>query len=447
MRNADRSCAKLWWMNEPIPHREANPFSPGFGKVPASIVGRDEVLSDLQSAFAVGPSDTRYATVIVGVRGSGKTVVLNAIQDHATSNGWVVLAMDGTESGLLDRISAAISRASTRYEALGAEAFPTPISKTRSSAVKVGPYTTERSEQRSANNGMDLRGQLTFLAEAAQQADVGVLLTVDELHAANHSEARRLAGDLQHIANRESLPLAFVGAGLMELRYTLMEGKRNTFFKRCNTYELPPLTEADAIRGLRAPIGLAGGQIDAPALRTAAQAVDGSPYKLQLIGHQAWVVSGAPDHTIDSFAVAEAIRLATETVTANVSEPAFYELADNEQRYLEAIAALDRPTPRRVATALRADPRVARRIIRRLDLSGYVARQHDYLVLTGLVPKSVILEATGGDWDFDTTDTFDGSTAENQLGSTATKCRKWMPRAAAYCVLAAGHAGGCRSHP
>ncbi|MXW42263.1 MAG: hypothetical protein F4138_02395 [Acidimicrobiia bacterium] len=140
-----------------------------------------------------------------------------------------------------------------------------------------------------------------------------------ELHSANKDEARRLASDIQHITKKGQLPLAFVGAGLLEMKYTLMEGKKNTFFKRCYSYDLPPLTYSDALQGIQSPIKEAGGTITSTALRSAAFAVDGSPYKMQLIGHTVWKAAGAPANEVDNFAVGLAVESAEDTMLKNIS--------------------------------------------------------------------------------------------------------------------------------
>jgi len=78
---------------------DSNPFSPGFGRSPRSLVGREDLLGNLASGLLSGPEDNRYTSIVMGVRGSGKTVALNEIEDSAARSGWVVLSMDaGTTS-------------------------------------------------------------------------------------------------------------------------------------------------------------------------------------------------------------------------------------------------------------------------------------------------------------------------------------------------------------
>ncbi|MCQ3812922.1 MAG: ATP-binding protein [Acidimicrobiia bacterium] len=430
---------------------DKNPFSPSFGTVPVALVGRDAIFADLHEGLEVGPTDVRFTSLILGLRGSGKTAMLTEIEERVARNGWVVISVDGVADGLLDRVSEMIAQASRTYQTPGLDALSGARSTERERSVKVGFYHQAWIEKEIfyPNVNMGLRERLTLLAEVAQRADSGVLLTVDELHSANQDEARRLASDVQHITKRSRLPLAFVGAGLLEMKYTVMEGHKNTFFKRIRRYDLPPLTHGDALQGLRGPIHEMGGSIAKSALRLAASCVDGSPYKLQLIGHTAWQVANAPTNEIDELSVDLAIESAENTMLHNISEPAFYDLSNNEQEYLIALVTLgEKGTNSAIAQTTDTNERTTRRIARRLDLAGYIVRDsRGVAALTGLVPASVIIKEAGLDIEDTNVAPYGCSSAGTvSLSAVAVRpCREWMPRSQARCVLLLGHAGRCRS--
>lgn len=408
-----------------------------------------------------GPTDDRFTNTILGVRGSGKTAVISEIEDWALSNGWIVLSIDGVDGStddLLGRLSDIIGQVSRRYQMSGLEDLSASKSKERTKGFKIGPYHQGWAEREffDSSTGMGLRERLTILAEAAQRAGSGVLLTLDELHAANKEDARRLASDLQHITKRGRLPLAFVGAGLLEMKYTVMEGKKNTFLKRIRQYDLTPLTYADAIQGILSPIEATGGSITKAALQLAASSVDGSPYKMQLIGHTAWKAANAPMNAVDEYAVGLAIEAANDTMVRNISEPAYYDLSNDEQEYLVSLVALgDQGTTRAIAQMTGTSEREVRRVARRLDLAGYITRdQHGPAALTNLVPRDVVIKEGGLDTNGDglevTHSIGDGgrsTSSASARGSTVSsrRCRRWMPRAKAYCVLPQEHSGRCRS--
>lgn len=414
------------------------------------------MLSDLFAGWAGGPADERFTSVLLGVRGSGKTVLLSEIEDRAARNGWIVMSLDGVADGLMQRVSEMTGQVARSHHTPGLEVFDGPKSKERTSGVKIGPYQRAWAEKELLSGASDMgaRERLTVLAEAAQQSDSAVLLTLDELHSANQNDARRLASDIQHITKRAQLPLALVGAGLLELKFSLMEGKKNTFFKRCNTYELAPLSYADALEGIASPIRASGGRIASEALIRAAEATNGSPYRMQLIGHLAWKTAGAPAYEINDYAVGVAIDSAEKIMVEKISEPAFYDLSDDEQEYLVSLVALgERGTASAISSMSGMSERQTRRVARRLELSGYILRGQDgRSALSSLVPKEVVLKESGmGEDSSDELFLGDEHDIRNlhqsvESGSLpVAPCRQWMPRAKSYCVLRKGHSGGCRS--
>ena len=72
-------------MNELI----KNPFTPTFGSIPLELAGRKQIISDILYGLDNGPGDPNRATILVGARGSGKTVLLAKIAEEASANGWV----------------------------------------------------------------------------------------------------------------------------------------------------------------------------------------------------------------------------------------------------------------------------------------------------------------------------------------------------------------------
>lgn len=396
----------------------------------------------------------------MGVRGSGKTVMLNEIEDLAAADGWVVLSMDASTPGLLGRIIRTIGQARRNYEALDLGGPGSRRSKERSMGIRLGVLEGRWAATEHYDPGSEtgLREQLTDLADAARQAGTSVLVTVDEMHGIDRNEARRLSNDLQHITKRSGMPLAFVGAGLLEVKHTLMADKGLTFFHRCEQYEMPPLGIADATKGLRHPIIDAGGSIEDDALSTAARSVGAFPYKLQVVGHNAWTLADAPDKPIRLYDTRKAIEIAEEIVDRNISIPAWHDLADSPQRFMQALALLGGSAGLGdIAKEAGIAGKQASAIQHRLSLSGYTTGGMGMVQLTELVPARVVIEESRAGLATE----FPSRRAENELGAadppakaanpaaTSSKqverCRRWMPRAKAYCALATGHAGRCRS--
>jgi hypothetical protein len=80
-----------------------NPFRPSFGVSPPLLVGRDDLIDEFAEALEDGPGSAARATIYTGARGSGKTVMLNAVEDRAREHGWVVIS-DTASPGFVDRI-------------------------------------------------------------------------------------------------------------------------------------------------------------------------------------------------------------------------------------------------------------------------------------------------------------------------------------------------------
>lgn len=73
-----------------------NPFTPSFGTSPPLLVDRDGDLEDFREGVRGGPGSPERATLVTGLRGTGKTVMLNAYEDLAKSEGWVVVSETAT---------------------------------------------------------------------------------------------------------------------------------------------------------------------------------------------------------------------------------------------------------------------------------------------------------------------------------------------------------------
>ncbi len=412
-----------------------NPFVPGFGVPPSEMVGRSDLMRDLREGLESGPRDERYTSVLLGTRGSGKTATLNAVEENAQKAGWLVMSVDASTGGLPDRIIQAVAWARDHHE--GAE-IADPDAGHRGGGYSVRlpmGFGWGASQPAPARPDWDMRHHLAGLASHAAASGSGVLLTVDEIHAGNREEIRRLASDLQHITKRDQMPLAFLAAGLSVLEYTLLSDMRMTFFQRCARFAMPPLTLAEAVGGLRRTVRLGGGQIDDDALLAAAEATGPLPYKLQLVGHHAWTVSAAPDEPINLSDCRLAATLAAEDFKQKIAIPAWDDLCRSDQEYLKIVVSLgDAATRHGIASLASAEASALSRSERRLRALGYVGLSDDGTVsMTGILTPDVVQEAI---------DTEAGYT----IGATGhPRCNAEMPRAKATCVLRAGHTGRHRS--
>lgn len=420
---------------------DTSPFRPHFGVPPRTLVGRESILATIGTGLVSGPTHQHYTSLLVGCRGSGKTVALNAVEDMAARAGWVVISLDAATSGISERIESAITAADAHYDSVELVNQTLRRSTETRAGVFLGPLagSVAWQETRASCSGVNLRDHLAHLARSALQAGTSVLLTIDELHAADAVDGRRLANDLQHVTKREGLPLALVGAGLPDMRLTLMRDKKMTFFHRCEDFDLLPLAFEDCVEGLYRPVCEAGGSIDEDALRAAAENSQGSPYRLQVVGDQMWRMSGSPQHKITSTHVEMSAMSVEAVIERRVGVPAWYDLPRELQDVLAVTTASESGVSSSdVADTIGISHRSAHRAVADLVTLGYLSRtRSDSYVSTRLVSAAVIDRAWAGLGD----DPRNGLPA----AAPAARCGKWMPRAKARCRLNVGHAGRCRS--
>ena len=232
------------------------------------------------------------------------------------------------------------------------------------------------------------------------------------------------------------------------MQYTILQDKKMTFLQRSEPYRLPELDYTDALAGLRHTINDAHGEITAPALQTAATAVKGSPYRLQVIGHRAWKLADAPNRIIDETAVEQAVDIARGVVKQKVNIPALYDITETERQFLSAVVQLGaRASKSEIAKIIEKSLSTTKETHRRLFLSGYVNYRNETVYLTDLVPAAVVRDEI-----FEPSDDLSDVALSNDYFTVDAPeprpqrlCREWMPRANARCVLSHGHQGACRS--
>lgn len=419
-----------------------NLFTPDFGQDPHLIVGRDRLLKSLRTGLGAGPQDGRFITLLLGPRSTGKTVILNTISDSARESGWIVLPLDASTEGIHERIVEHIEWIQETEETvphLGGDSNELR----RSTTIKLPVLEWQREVVRQVGTRWGLQRQLSTLAEHARQHDAAVLLVVDELHGGSRKELRRLSADLQHITKSANLPLAFLGAGLSEMKHTLLEDKRMTFFQRCNREDMPPLTSADAVHFLRQTVRDARGTFSDTALERLVAAVGTLPFRMQLLGYYAWLFADAPMKPIDDTSVSLAIQETNKAMHEKVAAPTWYALSANEQAFMTVLASFDgQASPQQIAEASALSPSVLSRIERHLRNAGNVVVASDGLVRLGdvvtLNDMKLVLEQ-------DNRYQVNGRSDHGFRSKASSRCNAMMPRAKARCVLPKNHAGGHRS--
>ena len=309
-----------------------NPFSPSFGTSPPVLAGRDRILDGVGDALATGPTHPDYTALFLGVRGAGKTVMLNAVEDLARERGWLALSDSASVAGLTDRLARG---ASDLLEEIGPAKPTRRLSSVTAAGVGVGFETvpTPKAEE-------DLRRALSALGDALAERGTGLLITVDEMQSGDVDEIREFGSVLQHVSRREERPVAFIGAALPQIEETLLSDDAITFLQRCSRYDIDRLNPQATRRAIAEPISEHGRSIDSAALDRAVAATSGYAFMIQLVGFHSWQAAVAssritPDHVITGIAEAQ------KRIGRMVLAPTWKTLSDVDRRFLLAMAKDD----------------------------------------------------------------------------------------------------------
>ena len=325
--------------------RLKDPFTPGFGKSPLILAGRQDMIDEFDDAILDGPGATDRAVLYTGARGTGKTVMLNEIGDVASRRGWLTIHETADEGFInrlvghhLPRILAQIDPKARRTKGTG---FTTPFGGADWSTVETHLITAT------------LRGQLELLCTILREQGTGILITLDEIHYKNAAELRGFFATLQHLI-REDHEIAFAAAGLPSEISDLLSDDVLTFLRRAARKILGPVGYGEVERALHETIIAGGRQIEPTALGAAARATGGYPFLIQLVGSTVWRQAKSDLITLGDVDIGT--TKAMTRLGSLVHEPALADLSAADRTYLLAMAQDDAPSnTTEIATRLGKD--------------------------------------------------------------------------------------------
>lgn len=313
-----------------------NPFTPTFGTSPPLLVGRDTDLDDFREGLRGGPGSPERATLVTGLRGTGKTVMLNAYEDVAGAEGWLVISETATPN-LIDRIT------HEHLPRLLSEVDPRQTESRLTGLSLPGGFGADRevSERHTPRPG--LRSQLNLLTDLlAERGGGGVLITVDEVHRKGMNDLRELGTTIQH-AFRERRNVAFVGAGLPSAVDDLLSDEVSTFLRRADRRHLRTVRPEEVAAAIAVPVRQAGRDITPDALQVAVAGTGGYPFMIQLVGLHAWRADSTAA-TIDVDQARRGVDQARRKVGQLVHASALADLSDVDRSFLAAMAHDDGPS-------------------------------------------------------------------------------------------------------
>ncbi|WP_206214119.1 AAA family ATPase [Adlercreutzia sp. ZJ154] len=303
-------------------------FSPSFGNRPAQLVGREPVIKRFLDGLESGPGDKDRAIVLLGQRGSGKTVLLWELADRASEKGFVVATPSIATDDMLRRIVEKIQDAGEPYV------------KERNSHVSGGSFgvfgfSAGLQFDKNTQETKSYQYMLTQLCRKLTLQGRGVLILVDELQA-NSVEVRQLVATYQELVG-ERQNVALVMAGLPGAVSATLNDKVQTFLNRARKFVLDPLNFSDIDAFFARSFEKLGISISSELRNKASEATQGSPYLLQLIGHNLVLYAGEND-AVDSEVLSNAIQSARYDFENDICKTTLSALSDMDVSFLRAMA-------------------------------------------------------------------------------------------------------------
>ncbi len=344
-----------------------NPFSPGAGTPPPELAGRNELRESLRIALERARiGRPAKSAMLVGLRGVGKTVLLDRVKKDAEAAGIHTVRIEAPEGRSLPALLAPQLRqallrlsqiaAAKDYAVRGLRALAGFASKLKVTFGDIEVGIDYDPEPGLADNG-DLEHDLQALFEqvglAAKAANTALAIFIDELQYVEEPQLAALITAM-HRTEQRQLPVVLVGAGLPQLRGRM--GNAKSYAERLFDFPvIGPLPAAAAQLAIERPLEKEGVGITDQALNQILLVTQGYAYFLQQWGSHAW--RAAQVSPIDVADVIEASVTATAALDESFFRVRFDRLTPKEKKYLRAMAELG-PGPHRsgdIAACFNAD--------------------------------------------------------------------------------------------
>ena len=327
-----------------------NPYSPGAGTPPPELAGRAELREKVRVAIGrIQIGNSAKSVLMVGLRGVGKTVLLDRMRQDAQASGIYALQIEAPEDRslpallvpqlrlILLKLSAIESAKEFAIRGLRALAGFAKALKVKYKDIEVS--LDFEPEPGLADNG-DLEGDLAVLLEqvglAAQSAQTAVAMFIDELQYVKQAELAALITALHRCAQAK-LPVTLIGAGLPQLLARAADAK--SYSERLFDFPMiGPLSLADASLAIARPAEELQVVFLPEAIEEIYQDTEGYPYFLQMWSKYTWDVATASPISRED--VKRARFLTEADLDESFFKTRFERCTPSERRYLRAMASL-----------------------------------------------------------------------------------------------------------
>ena len=325
-----------------------NPFTPGAGSPPPELAGRDDIIDDANIALQrIIQGRAGKSKILLGLRGTGKTVLLNEIAQIAEKNHYLTSFIEAPESRTLAELVYPQIHAVLRKLSIQEKSKAAAHSAMRALRSFAGIFKLEIGDASlavepeagvadSGNIEFDLIEIFQRVGIAAKSAGLAWALLIDELQYLHSEELAALIVAI-HRVNQTQLPIMFFGAGLPQI--AALSGNAKSYAERLFDYPtIGALTNESAREAIRQPIEKEGESINDNALELLINKTKCYPYFLQEWGHNTWNIA---DHSpINVDVVERASAAALKRLDEGFFRVRFDRLTPKEREYVVAMATL-----------------------------------------------------------------------------------------------------------
>jgi hypothetical protein len=327
-----------------------NPFSPGAGSPPPELVGRDPILEQARILLGrVRAGRSEKSLLLTGLRGVGKTVLLNEIERMARLEDYQAVSFEARENAPmgplmaahlrpllfeLDRMAGAGDKAKRGLRVLRSFLGGLKITyQDITIGLDIDP------EEGTADSGVlevDLPNLFVAVAEAAAERKAAVAVLIDEVQYFSQKELGALIMAMHKVQQRQ-LPLVLIGAGLPILPG--LAGNSKSYAERLFSFpDVGALSESETCKALQDPAVAEKVKFDPAALKEIFRLTKGYPYFLQEWGYQCW--NQAEESPIGLDVVNHATATVLLRLDENFFRVRFNRLTPSEKNFLRAMAEL-----------------------------------------------------------------------------------------------------------
>ncbi|MBG6216121.1 hypothetical protein IWX75_000558 [Arthrobacter sp. CAN_A6] len=326
---------------------ELNPYNPGSGLPPRVMGGRQQEIDAFDLIVARTKRDLpNRGMVLSGLRGVGKTVLLNYLRAHADNHGWFTIWLEGKPEAqgfteVREKFARELTSAARRYNGPSSkdrlrEAFGTIQSFNLALGVPGIKADISMTSNR-ANSGtidIDLEELVEDVSIALKTDRSAFAIFIDEMQDLDQELLTALI-TVQHAAGQRGWPFYIIGAGLPDLPTTLSEAR--TYAERLFTYRtIGPLADADAQYALTRPAKEMGAEFSQDALTVLLDASGRYPYFIQEFGKAIWDAAPSSPFTEEDAEVA--VSIGRSQLDAGFFSSRWGRATRKERGYLRAMA-------------------------------------------------------------------------------------------------------------